>query len=190
LVGHHLLELDRELNRARLAENGMAVDLGGIAKGYALDCAAEAMRRSGATGGMIDLGGNILAFGQGPHRQVGIVDPTNTDHLLATVPLVDASAATSGQYEKFLTIEGRSYGHILDPRTGWPVPPGVSATVVARQAILADALATAAVVLGMERGLDLLETIPGVEGVMAARDGQGGFDLKTTSGFTSIPAAP
>jgi len=189
-VDYGLLELDLVSGRARLLAEGMAVDLGGIAKGYALDRAAEAMRRVGVTGGMIDLGGNLLAFGQGPHRQVGIVDPTSADRLLASVPLTDAAVATSGQYERYMTIQGRRYGHILDPRTGWPVPGGVSATVVATEAILADALATAAVVLGMDRGLALLEKTPGVEGVMAQRDNQGGFDLKTTSGFVSEPAAP
>jgi thiamine biosynthesis lipoprotein len=189
-VDHGMLELDADSGRARLLTDGMAVDLGGIAKGYALDQAAEAMRRFGVKGGMIDLGGNLLAFGQGPHRQVGIVDPAGTDLLLATVPLTDAAVATSGQYERYLTIEGRRYGHILNPRTGWPVPPGVSATVLAKEAILADALATAAVVLGMDRGLALLEKTPGVEGVMALQDPHGGFDLKTTSGFASEPVAP
>jgi thiamine biosynthesis lipoprotein len=188
-VDHRLLELDQPMGRARLLELGMAVDLGGIAKGYALDCAAAAMRQNGATGGVVDLGGNILAFGQGPGHQVGIVDPTREDRLLATIPLVDASAATSGQYERFLTIEGRRYGHILDPRTGRPVPPGVSVTVVSNKAILADALATAVVVLGMERGLALLEGMPGVEGVVVSVDGDGVLDLMTTSGFASFRAA-
>ncbi len=188
-VDHRLLELDPESERARLLEPGMAVDLGGIAKGYALDCAAAAMRRCGATGGVIDLGGNILAFGQGPGHQVGIVDPTREDRLLATIPLADASVATSGQYERFLTIQGRRYGHILDPRTGRPVPLGVSVTVVSDKAILADALATAAVVLGMEQGLALLEGMPGVEGLIVSVDGDGVLDLMTTSGFVSFLAA-
>ena len=188
-VDHRLLELDPESGRARLLESGMAVDLGGIAKGYALDCAAAAMRKSGATGGVVDLGGNILAFGQGPGHQVGIVDPTRDDRLLATIPLADASVATSGQYERFLTIQGRRYGHILDPRTGRPVPAGVSVTVVADKAILADALATAAVVLGMEGGLALLERTPGVEGIIVNVDGDGVLDLMTTSGFASFRAA-
>ena len=187
-VDHRLLELDPESGRARLLDAGMAVDLGGIAKGYALDCAAAAMRQNGATGGVVDLGGNILAFGQGPNHQVGIVDPTREDRLLATIPLADASVATSGQYERYLTIEGRRYGHILDPRTGWPVSAGVSVTVVADKAILADALATAAVVLGMERGLALLEGMPGVEGVIVNVDDDGVLGLVTTSGFASFRA--
>ncbi len=189
-VDHRLLEVDLATGRARFLEPGMAVDLGGIAKGYALDIAAAAMRRTGATGGVIDLGGNILTFGQGPHPEVGIVDPTREDRLLTTVALADASVATSGQYERYLTIQGRIYGHILDPRTGWPVSPGVSATVVAEKAVLADALATAAVVLGVDRGLALLERIPGVEGLMTVQDGHGELGLRMTSGFVSLPGVP
>jgi thiamine biosynthesis lipoprotein len=189
-VDHHLLELDLATGRARLLEPGMAVDLGGIAKGYALDIAAEAMRKTGATGGVIDLGGNILAFGRGPHRKVGIVNPTQQDRLLTAVALADASVATSGQYERYLTIQGRIYGHILDPRTGWPVPQGVSATVVTEKAVLADALATAAVVLGIDRGLALLERTPGVEGLMTVQDGHGELGIRMTSGFVSLPVVP
>jgi len=189
-VDHRLLEVDLATGRARLLEPGMAVDLGGIAKGYALDIAAAAMRRTGATGGVIDLGGNILAFGQGPHPKVGIVDPTREDRLLTAVALADASVATSGQYERYLTIQGRICGHILDPRTGWPVSPGVSATVIAEKAVLADALATAAVVLGVDRGLALLERIPGVEGLMTVQDGHGELGLRMTSGFVSLPVVP
>jgi len=189
-VDHHLLELEPASGRARLLNPGMGVDLGGIAKGYALDCAAAAMRRAGAASGVIDLGGNILVFGGDPPGQVGIVDPTRQDHLLATVSLADASVATSGQYERYITIQGRRYGHILDPRTGWPVPGGVSATVVAEKAVLADALATAAVVLGIDQGLALLERTPGVEGLMVTRNDDGGLDLRTTSGFATLPVTP
>lgn len=188
-VGYKLLELDFPGGRARLVAPGAAVDLGGIAKGHALDCAARAMREAGAGGGVIDLGGNVLVFGKGPGRQVGIVDPHQSDQLLASIPLTNAAAATSGQYERYLTIEGRRYGHILDPRTGWPVSPGLSVTVVSDRAILADALATAVVVLGPETGLALLEKTDGVEGVLALSDGRGGFILKTTSGYASFSEA-
>ena len=188
-VGHQLLELDLAGGRARLVAPGAAVDLGGIAKGYALDCAARAMRKAGAGGGVIDLGGNVLVFGKGPGRQVGIVDPQQPDHLLASIPLINAAAATSGQYERYLMIKGHRYGHILDPRTGWPVSPGLSVTVVSDRAIIADALATAVVVLGPESGLDLLEKTDGVEGILALADGRGGFVLKTTSGYASFREA-
>jgi thiamine biosynthesis lipoprotein len=189
-VGYHLLEVDQPGRRARLLAAGAAVDLGGIAKGHALDRAAQAMREAGARGGMMDLGGNILVFGLGPARQVGIVDPRGDDRLLAALPLTDAAAATSGQYERFLDIQGRRFGHILDPRTGWPVPSAMSVTVVADRAILADALATAAVVLGPKAGLALLEKSPGVEGVLAVSDDGVRLRLMTTTGYVALPDAP
>ncbi|MEN8006620.1 MAG: FAD:protein FMN transferase [Candidatus Krumholzibacteriota bacterium] len=189
-VGHDLLELDLPGGRARLLTQDAAVDLGGIAKGHALEQAARAMQNAGAGSGVVDLGGNILVFGPATARQVGIVDPRREDRLLAAVLLTDAAVATSGQYERFLTIEGRRYGHILDPRSGWPVPSGISVTVVAGRAILADALATAAVVLGPDDGLALLERISGVEGVLAVPDGRGGLGLKTTSGYVPVPESP
>jgi thiamine biosynthesis lipoprotein len=189
-VGYRWLEVDPQENRARLNRPQMEVDLGGIAKGYALDLAAKNMRRAGALGGVVDLGGNILAFGSGPAARVGIVDPADQHRLTATIPLTDGAAATSGQYERFLTIDGKKYGHILDPRTGWPVSGQLSVTVVADQAMQADALATAGVVLGWKAGLALIEAVPGAEGVFSVPDGVGGFTLKTTSGFAAPDLAP
>jgi len=157
-------------DRARLGRPGMAIDLGGIAKGYALDLAAAALTRVGARGGALDLGGNLLVFGEGPGHEVGVVDPQDPGGLLLTVPVGRGAVATSGQYERFFTVDGQTYGHILDPRTGWPVAFGFSATVIARHALWADALATAVVVLGQDRGLALLESLAGVEGVVVSGD--------------------
>ncbi len=172
-------------DRARLRKSGMGVDLGGIAKGHALDRAAEAMNRTGARGGVLDLGGNLLVFGAGPGNEVGVVDPDDRSVLALTIPLSAGSVATSGQYERFVTVGGRSFGHILDPRTGWPVPAGLSATVVAPRALWADALATAVVVLGVEEGLALLEGTPGVEGVVISSEG-----ARMTSGFMAGISVP
>ncbi len=164
--------------RVRLLVNGMALDLGGIAKGYALDQAAAAMKRAGADGGVLDLGGNLLVFGDGPGHEVGIVDPGQPDAVALTIPLPGGAVATSGQYERYITVDGKAYGHILDPRTGRPAPAGISATVLAPQAITADALATAVVVMGAEAGLAMLEKLPEVEGVVITRDG-----IRLTSGL-------
>ncbi len=168
-IGYEAVELEGD--RARLGKTGCELDLGGIAKGHALDRAAAAMARAGATGGVLDLGGNLLVFGHGPEPEVGVVDPDDPGAMLLTLPLSEGSVATSGQYERFVSVEGRSLGHIIDPRTGWPVPAGISATVLAPRALRADALATAVVVLGRERGLALLENTPNVEGVIIGADG-------------------
>jgi len=186
-VDYRNVEVDSVGLRARFLAPGMAIDLGGIAKGYALDLAASRMKAAGAVGGYLDLGGNILVFGQQPGQQVGIVDPANPDEILASLPLAAGAVATSGQYERFLVLDGVSYGHIIDPRTGWPVTPGYSVTVLADRAILADALATAAVVLGAGQGHRLLETATGVEGVTVTEAPSGPAVLRATSGLTPGP---
>ena len=124
-VDHGLLEVDGPRGRARLRAEGMEVDLGGIAKGYALDAAAAAMRAAGARGGMLDLGGNVLVFGEGPGGTVEIRDPRGGEPL-AELPLAEGAVATSGQYERFVVVDGQRFGHVLDPRTGRPVPGGLA----------------------------------------------------------------
>ena len=109
------------------------------------------------------------------------------DQVLATLPLTDGSVATSGQYENFLMIDGVPHGHILDPRSGLPVPGGLSITVLADRAMIADALATAAVVLGPESGLRLLESQPGVEGILFVRGEDGKTRILTTTGLVDSP---
>ena len=136
------------------------------------------MRRAGACGGVLDLGGNLVVFGEGPGREVGVVDPDDPQSLLLVVPVAEGAVATSGQYERFVAVDGQAFGHILDPRTGWPVAPGISATVLAPQAMWADALATAVVVLGVAEGLALLESLPGTEGVVVGPRG-----VRMTSGL-------
>jgi thiamine biosynthesis lipoprotein len=173
-------KLEVTADRARLARPGMAIDLGGIAKGHALDRAAVAMARAGATGGVLDLGGNLLAFGAGPGTVIGVVAPDAPGALALTIPLGKGAVATSGQYERFVTIDGQAYGHILDPRTGLPVAPGISATVVAPSALWADALATAVVVMGRAAGLALLEELPDVEGAVVTTT-----EIHVTSGWTT-----
>lgn len=182
LVDHGLLEVDLESGRARLGRAGMEIDLGGIAKGYALDAAAEAMREAGARGGMLDLGGNVLVFGEGPDREVGVRDPAGPG-LLAALPLDDGSAATSGQYERFVVIGGEKFGHVLDPRTGRPIPGGAAVTVLAESAMRADALATAALVLGPRRGLAFLDSLPGVEALFVVAGTGGEPSFLVTSGL-------
>lgn len=156
LVGYRRVELDRNARTLRLPEAGMKVGLGGIAKGYALDRAGELLRARGFTDFLVVAGGQVLAGGDrgGAPWQVGIRDPRGAaDDWFAVVPLRDASASTSGDYESFFVVDGVRYHHVLDPATGWPARGLRSATVVHREAALADALSTALMVAGSERGL-------------------------------------
>jgi thiamine biosynthesis lipoprotein len=150
VTGLSYLRLDPEGGRARFARSGVSIDLGGIAKGYALDRGKMAARSAGATAGLFDLGGNLIVFGDQAGGEVGIQHPLDREKVVARISLRDRSVATSGGYEKYVTIDGTRYSHIIDPRTGHPADALASVTVVAEEGTAADALATACVVLGRD----------------------------------------
>lgn len=155
-------------------QNGMAVDLGGIAKGYAADRLAEYLRGEGVTSALLDLGGNVYALGDknGKPFAVGIRDPQNEASLAAVVRVRDKSVVTSGVYERGFTKDGVRYHHLLDPQTGYPVQNGLaSVTIVSERSVEADALSTACFVLGLQDGLALVEATDGVEALFIAADG-------------------
>ncbi len=161
----------------------MALDFGGIAKGYSVDRAIEVLQGLGVERAIIDAAGNFYALGTpiGRERwQAGIRHPLRRDEIIATFPVADKGVATSGNYERFFEIDGRKYCHIIDPRTGRPVEGMLSATVVADTAMAADALSTAVFVLGEEKGMELIESLPGVEGMLMLQD------TASTDGFRII----
>lgn len=165
--------LDVTQTGATLKE-GMAVDLGGIAKGYAADRLAEYLRAEGVTSALLDLGGNVYALGDknGKPFSVGIRDPQNEASLAAVVRVRDRSVVTSGVYERGFTKDGVRYHHLLDPKTGYPVQNGLaSVTIVSERSVEADALSTACFVLGLQDGLALVEATDGVEALFIAADG-------------------
>ena len=146
---------------AFLTEPGMRVDLGGIGKGYAVDLAWRKCRELGLSNFMFDLGGNIRVSGQaGPDSSwsIAIRDPFNKSENLAKVEIPDQWAvATSGQYERFVEIEGRRYGHVIDPRTGYPAAGLAGVTVIAPNATMTDGLSTGLFVLGPKRSIPILK---------------------------------
>jgi thiamine biosynthesis lipoprotein len=154
----------------------MRVDLGGIAKGYAIDKAVEAMQKAGATGGMVDIGGDIRCFGLPSAGQsvwrIGLQDPDkakdgfDTGTPLLVLHLTDAAVATSGGYRRFARIQGEKYSHIINRLTGAAAKGLSSVTVISRSAIDADALATAVDVMGTEKGLALIEEIPQTDAIL------------------------
>ena len=147
------------------------VDLGGIAKGYAIDRAVAILRRAGLSGGLVDIGGDLACFGkpaEGQFWSVDLQDPFAIEPL-ATLQLREGAVCTSGNYERFTRIDGRRYSHILDPRTGLPADAAPSVTVIAESAMTADIWATALSVLGP----DGLRQLPeGVEALMVTGDRQ------------------
>lgn len=148
-------------NGARLALHGMRLDLGGSAKGFAVDEAFDALRASGATNFLVNLGGNIRASGAPSAGRsgwrVGVRDPINPGKTACAIGLRDGEAvATSGDYERFVTIAGVRHSHIIDPRTGWPARGVAGVTVRAPSAGCADCLSTALFVLGPVDGRGLV----------------------------------
>lgn len=139
--------------------SGMQIDLGGIAKGYIADRLAE-MIRGKVSGAVMNFGGNVYVLGtkaDGSAFRVGIADPSSPSDTAAVISVRDASVVTSGTYQRCFVLDGQLYHHILDPDTGMPADTGLSSvTVVAENSMTADALATACVVLGEEKGEVLL----------------------------------
>jgi FAD:protein FMN transferase len=179
-------------NTLGLAAAGMALDLGGVAKGWAVDRAYTALQALDLSGFMLNLGGNIRVAGEAaPGRPwtVGIRDPFQADRLLGTLRLADGMAvATSGHYERFVEIDGVRYAHIMDPRTGFPVRGMAGVTVMARTAADADALSTALFVAGMESGAALLTRFSGAHAVFVP-DARPARALPTP-GFPGLVLAP
>jgi thiamine biosynthesis lipoprotein len=174
-VDYRKIRLNEDDSTVFLEEGGMAISLGGIAKGYAVDRAVGILRESGIPGGIVSAGGDLLAFGRkgnGEAWKVGVRNPRDRGKNISVLAVSDLSVATSGDYERYRVVDGKRIHHIIDPRTGYPSTGCMSATVVAKSATTADALATAVFVLGPEAGLSLLERIPGVEGIVVDSGGK------------------
>ena len=152
----------------------LAMDLGSIAKGYAVDRACQLLRERGISHASVNAGGDLMLIGdrEGRPWRIGIQHPRKPGEVLALVELNGGSIVTSGDYERFFEQDGVRYHHLLDPATGQPARGCQSVTVVAPNATLADALATAAFVLGPEKGLRFLHQWPGVEGIIVDAAGK------------------
>lgn len=193
LVDCRALLLDVEASTIAFSREGMQLDLGGIAKGYSLDLAAEAMRKAGADGLLIDVGGDVMALGSAPDGRpwrVGVKHPFQ-DGLIVVLSLSDCSVATSGVQQRFYEIDGKRYSHIVDPRSGRPVEQAPSVTVIARDGITADAWATVFSVLSVEDGRRLIAAgkAPGAEVMWITRSGETPV-VEKTDGFDRYVRKP
>jgi thiamine biosynthesis lipoprotein len=173
-VGYKKIMLDIE-SESIILPPGMELDLAGIAKGYAVDRAVAILKKHGVERGMVNLGGNIYAIGSPPGKKgwsVGIRDPRGDRTVVGSLLLEDEAVATSGNYENYIEMEGQIYGHIIDPRIGRPVSHILSVTVVAANALQADALSTGLFVLGPEGSRDALELMQGIRALFALPNGE------------------
>jgi thiamine biosynthesis lipoprotein len=178
----------REGEAVRTME-GARIDLGGIAKGYAIDEAVETLREAGGVaGGLVDVGGDVRVFGASPGGgawQVGLRAPEEQPRPWGKIAVSDGAVATSGHYARYFEIDGKRYSHIIDPRTGRPAEEAsLTVTVVGPSALRADAWATALAVLGPE-GLDELASEPGLEAFVVHGPAEAPRAI-ATSGFPPI----
>lgn len=164
--------------------SGIRVDLDAIAKGYAVDRAVAVLEEQGVESAIVDAGGDVGLLGAPPRAEgwrVGVKHP-RSGGLLGVLTLDGGAVATSGDYQRYTTVEGRRFHHILDPSTGYPASGVVSVTVSAETAVDADGLATAVFVMGSERGMGLVEKLPGVEAVIVTGEEEIG-EILVSSGL-------
>lgn len=173
LVDYRKIKVEKD-GTVSFLKKGMAIDPGGIGKGLAVDAGVSVLKSSGVKSGLVNLGGNIFGFGEGPHRgrwKVGIRNPKG-EGVIYSVMIRNQGVSTSGNYERFLEVNGKKYSHILDPRQGLLARYPESVTVVAPTAGLADGLSTAFFVLGPEKGMAITQKMPGVEAFFIMADGR------------------
>jgi FAD:protein FMN transferase len=158
-----------------LKEPGMKIGFGAIGKGYAANRARDVMREMGIAGGVVNAAGDMVTWGKqanGASWYVGIADPAEKDKVFSWLTADNTAVVTSGNYEKYVELDGKRYSHIIDPRTGYPASGLKSVTIVCPNGELADALATAVSVLGPEEGLYLINQLKGVECLLVTDDDQ------------------
>ena len=168
-IGYQNIILDAEEQTIFLAEKGMKIGFGAIGKGYAADRAKELLISKKVRGGIVNASGDLTTWGTretGEKWMVGITNPLKKDRIFSWLPVVESSVATSGNYEKYIMLDGKKYSHIIDPRTGYPTRGVNSVSIFAKRAELCDALATAVFIMGRDSGIHLINQLEGVEVVL------------------------
>lgn len=166
LINYEKIHLDYEHSTVLLEDEGMRIGFGAIGKGYAADRVKALLFELGIEHGVINAGGDLISWGQRPDGnpwRVGVSDPQDKDKIIAWLDSKDMAIVTSGNYRKYLEIDGKRYCHIIDPKTGWPVEDLASVTIVCKDAEVADALSTTVFVLGKVEGINLIDHLDGVE---------------------------
>lgn len=171
LVGYEQLILDEAHGRARFAQPGMSITLGGIAKGYAVDRACDQLLAAGIEHALVNIGGDMRAIGdkKGAPWAIALQNPRNKDEYLTIIKLEDEAVTTSGDYERYFILKEERIHHIINPSTGYPADECISVTVIAERCIDADALSTTVFVVGPEAGKALLDEY-GYQGLIISAD--------------------
>lgn len=174
-TGYERVQLDSSSRTVRFAAPEMEIDLGAFGKGYAVDCVTNVLSEAGVTAALVDAGSStISALGAPPGSsgwKVLVPDPVDRTRSLSTIALRDQSISTSGNYQRYFELDGKRYGHIIDPRAGTPAHGVLQASLVSSNAAMSDALSSATFVMGAEAGSELVETLDGVQAMWVSGEG-------------------
>lgn len=169
LINYKNIEVDMMHSTVYLKEKGMRIGFGGIGKGYAAEMAKQVMKRAGVTSGVVNASGDLTTWGNMPDGlpwTIGIANPNLSSQIFSYMDITDMAVATSGNYEKFVVINGEKYSHTIDPKTGLPINGIKSVTIISTNAEIADAMATPVMIMGVEAGLNMINQIKNIEAII------------------------
>ncbi|HVM88128.1 MAG TPA: FAD:protein FMN transferase [Puia sp.] len=173
LVNYRNIILDKENTTVFLKEKGMRIGFGGIGKGYAAEKAKYVMQKMGAESGIVNASGDLTVWGYQPNGDpwtIGIVNPNAAGQIFSYMNVTNMAIATSGNYEKFVIINGKKYSHTINPRTGLPVTGIKSVTIISTNAEIADAMATPVMIMGIDAGLNMINQMKDIEAIIIDDD--------------------
>jgi len=162
LINYRNVILNEDNCTVFLKEKGMRIGFGGIGKGYAAEKAKELLKEKGINSGIVNAAGDLTAWGHQPNGKpwtIGIADPSSARHAFSYLDITNTSVATSGNYEKFIMIDGKKYSHTIDPKTGLPITGIKSVTIISPNAEIADAMATPVMIMGIKVGLNMINQV-------------------------------
>lgn len=173
LVNYENIIIDNTQQTVFLKEKGMRIGFGGIGKGYAAERAKMVMKKAGVEHGVVNASGDLTTWGCQPNGEkwtIGIVHPEFKNSIFSYMSVSDLSVATSGNYEKYIMIDGIKYSHTINPRTGLPIRGIKSVTIISSNAEIADAMATPVMIMGTTAGLDMINQIHNIEAIIIDDD--------------------
>ena len=173
LINYRNVILHKDDCSVMLKEKGMRIGFGGIGKGYAAEMAKALLKKEGVHSGIVNASGDLTAWGHQPNGEpwtIGIANPDNATLPFSYMNITDMAVATSGNYEKFIIINGSKYSHTINPKTGLPVIGIKSVTIISPNAEIADAMATPVTIMGVKAGLNLINQIQHIECIIIDDD--------------------
>jgi thiamine biosynthesis lipoprotein len=188
-IGYRNLQLDAARRTVRFAKPGMRIDLGGFAKGYAVDNGASILAARGVRHAVVAAGGDSRMLGDrcGRPWTVGVRDPRREGEVVALLPLEDVAVSTSGDYERYFDVDGERFHHLIDPRTGKSPCAVHSVTVIAPNGLTSEALSKTVFVLGAEQGLRIVASVPQADAVVVDAEGRLHYSAGLMAGIGANP---